>query len=429
MLPTLRIAINPAEYSLLKPGLDLLANRLADARAGRFHYRHPWHRIDFLDSNIYRNRAFDESMAARLIEVRAKLWDLPSSRRIYVNFIDLSILAFALRQLRAADTLLPKEDFHTTVPALAQKLERFRKRTKRGTISAHGKQSYDEAAARWRRFSDWARYNPLYSKVPRRGTPFIKYLWRDNRVRMAELIKVAVKERYDFDLNEVQVNRICQLVIPSLRRGRHELTLNTVLSGSDAAKDFLIAFITKRFELKKGPDAPLTYWEQYFKRAERLGQAMKRQQQADRGVAGSLRTDGTDVSTADKPLASTSEEAKPQLSIRLTDQEIVKAVSLWFAENVHPTFWQDVCEEARHQVIRSPCLYRKHTISKSLRDLIQEVRPIIDSSESRECTNGYIDWLLGWMLALRSDLNCIFNLIGAGYAGAMKSRHSASYTL
>ncbi len=425
MSPTVRITINPAEYSLLKPGLDLLANRLADARAGRFHYRHPWHRIDFLASDIYRNRAFDESMAARVIEVRADLWDLSSSRRIYVNFIDLSILAFALRQLRAADTSLPKEDFHRTVPALAQKLERFRKRTKRGTISAHGKQSYDEAAARWRRFSDWARYNLLYSKAPRRGTPFIKHLWRDKRVRMAELIKVTAKERCDFDPNEVQVNRICQLIIPSLRRGRHELTLNTVLSGSGAAKDFLIAFITKRFELKKGPKAPLTYWENYWARQENFTEATRRPAANYEGSARALHSNHSNIRSSNAPAASDIQpsaiEAQPQPpSILLTDQEIIAMVGRWFTDNVDPGYRQAVCEEARHQVARYPWQYLRPLISKSLRDLIEEARPAIESSQWCDFLNGHVEWLLVWMLALRSDPKFIFEAIGCGYALAMK---------
>jgi hypothetical protein len=59
---------------------------------------------------------------------------------------------------------------------------------------------------RWRRFSNWAQYNLLYSKLPRRGTPFIKQSWRDERGRMEELIRATIKERYDLVLTEADVN-------------------------------------------------------------------------------------------------------------------------------------------------------------------------------------------------------------------------------
>lgn len=39
ILPTVRITINKEEHSVLKPGLDMLANRLAMARQGSFPHR------------------------------------------------------------------------------------------------------------------------------------------------------------------------------------------------------------------------------------------------------------------------------------------------------------------------------------------------------------------------------------------------------
>jgi hypothetical protein len=54
-------------------------------------------------------------------------------------------------------------------------------------------------------------------------------------------------------------------------------------------------------------------------------------------------------------------------------------------------------------------------ISKSLGDLIEEARPTIDSGQSCDYTNGHIDWLLLWMVAVRSDPKFIFQAIGCGY--------------
>lgn len=422
--PTVRITINKGEYDVLKPGLDMIANGLAAASLGSFPHRHPWHRVDLIAADVYQNQAYDQTMADALIQVRTKLCDLTSSRRIRLDFIGLSILAFALRQLPKADPTVSKADSRSIVQLLTQKLERFRKRAKRSTISAHGKLSYDGAAARWRRFSDWTQYHLLYSNIPRRGTPFLKQSWRDKNTRMAELIKTTVNERYDRVLTEAQVNRIRQLVVASLRRGRHELTLNSVLTGSDTAKDFLIAFITKRFDLKKGPKATLTYWENYWARTENLAQAIRRPAAHYQGSAGPLHSNPADIRSSNAPVASgirlSATDAKPQPPILLTDQEIITAVGRWFTDNVDPSHRSFVCEEARHQVIRYPRQYLRPLISKSLRDLIEEARPGIESSQWCDLLNGYVEWLLAWMLFLRSDLTLIFNAIGAGYALATK---------
>jgi hypothetical protein len=424
--PAVRITINKDEYGALEPGLDLLANRLATARLGSFPNRHAWHRIDFLASNVYRDRAYDESTDQKVIEVRAKLLGLSSSRRIYVDFSDAAILAFALRQLRKTDQALSKAVSHDTVQALARKLEKYRKRAKRKAISAIGKQSYDDTATRWRSFSSWMQYNLLWSKVPRRGTPFIKKSWRDKKVRMAELINVTVSERYDRVLTEAQVNRIRDLVIPSLRRGRHELTLNTVLAGSDAAKDFLVAFITKRLSLEKGTNAPRTRWEGYWERAAILAEAAKR---PARNTIPSrpLPSNNKDVSCSSSPvhivIPPPAMEPVSQPSILLTDQQIIIAVCRWFADNIHPSFHREIFEQARSQILSYPSHYVRAMVSTSLVDLIQEARPTIESDQSVEScdyTNGHVEWLLGWMLALRSDVSFIWKAIGCGYGLATR---------
>jgi hypothetical protein len=418
--PTVRITVTPAEYRVLKPGLDMLANGLADAQAGRFPHRHPWHRIDFVASDVYRDQAYDQAIADTIIKVRAKLWDLSCSRRIYVNFIESSILAFSARQLHKTIPAISKMDFRKIVRLLERKLELYRKRTKRKAISAHGKDAYDDAAANWRRFSKWMHYNLLYLKIPRRGTPHIRQSWRDKYAQMAELIKLTISERYDLVLTEAQVNRIRNLVVPSLRRGRHELTLNTVLSGSDVAKDFLIGFITKRIELNKGPGAPLNHWERYWAKTDLFAEAARRRTPNNRGFAGPLPPDHANVSPSSPPIVRCTQphstESKSQSSILLTDQEIIAAVCRWFVDNVEPGFREEIFQQARSQVLAYPWQYVRTSVSRSLGDLIQEGRPTIQSDQSCDYTNGYVEWLLGWMLAVRPDPKFIFGAIGCGYA-------------
>jgi hypothetical protein len=86
-----RLTITPAEYKLLKPGLDVLANGLAGAKAGHFPNRHPWHRIDYVASDVYRDREFAAEMSARIISVRGKVWDLTQSRKIHLDGFELGL--------------------------------------------------------------------------------------------------------------------------------------------------------------------------------------------------------------------------------------------------------------------------------------------------------------------------------------------------
>jgi len=74
--PTQRLTITPEEYKLLRPGLDVMANGLASAKRGMFPDRHPYHRIDYIATDIYRDRAYDDEMEARIMSLRGKLWEL-----------------------------------------------------------------------------------------------------------------------------------------------------------------------------------------------------------------------------------------------------------------------------------------------------------------------------------------------------------------
>jgi hypothetical protein len=70
--PTQRLTITPEEYRLLGPGLDVMANGLASAKLGAFPHRHPYHRIDYVATDIYRG-------------LREKLWELSQSRKIRLD--------------------------------------------------------------------------------------------------------------------------------------------------------------------------------------------------------------------------------------------------------------------------------------------------------------------------------------------------------
>lgn len=145
---------------MLKPGLDLLATRLAAAQLGSFPFRHPWHRIDFVRSSVHRNQAFDQGMADRIIAIRRKLSDITSTRKVRLDVLEIAGVALALRI--SPKTLSPAIDF-TNLTHLASKLEKYRKRAKRAAKVKHEANTVVAGMETWRGFVEWLRYNVLYA--------------------------------------------------------------------------------------------------------------------------------------------------------------------------------------------------------------------------------------------------------------------------
>jgi hypothetical protein len=166
--------------------------RLAGAKAGHFPNRHPWHRIDYVASDVYRDREFAAEMSARIISVRGKVWDLTQSRKIHLDGFELSALALALRLSRAQKLVDTTESISAEIRLLQFKIELYRKRANRSAIARTGRLEYQSAAERWRRFVAWLRYNILYVNMPKRGELRPATLWREQRRQLTELINKAL---------------------------------------------------------------------------------------------------------------------------------------------------------------------------------------------------------------------------------------------
>src|ERR1035437_4677334 len=164
---TVRLTINPVEGLLLTPGLDTLAKGLAGANLELFPHRYPYDRIDPVRAAaIYKERTYNDGMAACVITLRRKLLEHSQSRKFRLDAVDLAVAAFALRQLKAHKPSDTTAVSSAAVKQLQKKIERYRRRAKRAAIRKEGKNSYQETAERWRRFVAWARYNLLYFKLP-----------------------------------------------------------------------------------------------------------------------------------------------------------------------------------------------------------------------------------------------------------------------
>jgi hypothetical protein len=146
-LSKIRLTITPAEYQLIKPGLDVIANGFADIKGGHFPHRHPWHNIDFVASNVYVHRAFDEAMATRVMDVRRKLWNLPQSKKFRFDPFDLAAIAFALRLWKAHKPSSATVAMFAAVKALQARVEILRRRARRAAIAKQDRAVYQEGSA------------------------------------------------------------------------------------------------------------------------------------------------------------------------------------------------------------------------------------------------------------------------------------------
>jgi hypothetical protein len=269
-LPTTRLTITVAEYRLLKQGLDVLACGLAETKLGLYPHRHPWDRIDLVASDVYRERKDDAEMSARIIGVRAKLWDLTRSRKVYVDAFELAALAFALRLVRSRKLVDITLAVSIDMKLLATKIEAYRKRVKRLAIAKIGALEYQSIAGRWRRNVAWLRYNTLYTKLPKNTRPGRAQRWRDQRQQATQAIKTALAESFYEALDDKQMARIVTLLTTTLRRCRRAVGLVDFLLDPHAHSDLLIKFVVKRIELDRLPGAPKPAWQAASDRADKF---------------------------------------------------------------------------------------------------------------------------------------------------------------
>lgn len=260
-LPKQQMTINTAEYFLLKPGLDILVNGLADAKLESFPHCHPYDRIDPVASAVYEDRVYDGEMATRVLTLRSKFLDIPQSRKIRLDSIDIAAASLALRLWKAHKPSGVTEASFPAVELLQQKLERYRLRAKRAAIKKFGKSSYQGTADRRRRFAAWARYHLLCFKLQSCGQPYRSKLWREQRQRLTELFRQVLGERFFECPGDSELTRIVTLGTTSARRGRLGVTLRTLLNAPESYGDTLFQFIDQRIKLKPLPGAPIPFWK------------------------------------------------------------------------------------------------------------------------------------------------------------------------
>jgi hypothetical protein len=415
-LPTQRLTITPAENRLLKPGLDVLANGLAGAKAGHFPHRHL---IDWVTADVYRSQAYDDEMAVRMIRVRRKLWDLNQSRKIRIDAFELSALALASRLSRAQKLVDATQSISTEIRLLQFKIELYRKRAKRSAIASTRRLEYQSAAERWRRFVAWLRYNILYVNVPNRGEPQPATLWREQRRQLSELIKKSLAQRFFETPSDMEMMHIVTLATRSLRRGRHPMSLRELLRAPQAHTDFLARFVEKRIELKRLPGAPVPAWQAVSDRVDRF----KEYQERNRGKIvepSSISPDRIIKEERDREVTTPPKVKTPRRYTHerqfLTSEILVNAMAGWLFQNVTMkfNFTTEVCKQARFQITHGLLdAYRVKTAATSFNGLMKELRPVEFSDDSAILISEIAGWLLGCLLATGQQPRWMYEAFGA----------------
>jgi hypothetical protein len=260
ILAKTRITITPAEYRLLSPGLECLANGLASAKLGSFPHRHPYHGVDFLASAVYEKKAFDLDMAERIVSTRGALHGLKASRKVRFDSFQFAVAAMALRVARKLCQKQSGVYPATEAKVLGAKIERFRKRARREGIGQFGKVAYSGLAFQWTAFVQWVRYNLLHFAPPSRvGYPTMK-LWKQQRTQLEKMIVDSVAERFRGPLTPPQLSRMTLLAKESFRRGRESIGLRVLLESGGVGRELLFGFVEPRVVLAYLPGSVKPPW-------------------------------------------------------------------------------------------------------------------------------------------------------------------------
>jgi hypothetical protein len=412
-LPTKRLTITATEYRLLKPGLDLVGNRLADANLGNFPYRIAWEII-----GVYRDQECDTEMSVRFIRVRSKLWELTTSRKIYVDACELAALALALRLCRSWKLIKVTDAVSTEIKLLYVKIENYRKRALRSAIAKLGRVEYSAIAGRWKRNVAWLRCNCLCIRRPKTGPPRRANRWRDQRLQATQAIKTALAERYYETPSDKHMDRIVTLLTTSLRRCRYRVGLIGVLLAPQEHTDFIVGFVVKRLEPNRLPGAPVPAWQAISDRGDKF-----REHQAT--------TRGKDVLPCDAVSDTTvAEEQRHQVTQplkvktlrpfthhrqNLTEVTLIDAMVVWLFQEVTMNFnlTREICELARYQILHGHLdQYRVEKLAAtSFNGVVQELRPTDEVTDAPDVISAYAGWMLGILLALRQHPGWIYGAI------------------
>lgn len=335
---------------------------------------------------------------------------------------------------------------------LERKLELARRRAQHAAIKQVGKATYDGLAKGWDRFLQWIRYFILYGPQYISSFRLMRkpgsrmHIWKYQRDEMVALAERVIERRSYTKIADDVLRKNVDLAISELRRGRYPgLTVMTVIHEQRLGADFMFDFLSARADLE--PPKPVANWyERALSPVEKFKMSQNRvtttappTSEQNSEPSGPAPSSSVVVQQSSAAALATVSTALPPFAtaIPFTAEDLADAVAKWLRDWIpNRLFWESVIEEARHQVIRRPADFLPpSTSAASLEELIDLCRPkeklpdpSEDAGDAPEELNYLVDWLLGWLAALKSDVvpwsafawqTC--GILRAGFGRAKKS--------
>jgi hypothetical protein len=405
---TSRLAINKAEAAAILPGLEAAVNAIVGALHGCVPRIDP--RIQFPCSavRLYANAQPSETMAGHLMSARNKLKAISGSRKVRLNSFELAACAFALRLVQKE--ALVSEDVLAKVSALADKLEKYRKRAKRAAVKAIGRNAYKEQAESWRRHLQFTHcilcYRPVRSRLksPRLGH-------RDQREQLLRIAKEVAPTA-----DPARLLELVDLARREVRRGRHGTKLRTLLSDEARAKQFMAQFILKR----DGPDVLAPEFQPLDVRQSACGERMKIAMVIDESEESepevSVKPTATEHchASAKAATAGVSSKTPAALSVPVTDpqpvpslKELALLYTKWLVREFDPGDWGSITKQTQLEIWRPYREPKYATAPKTVVSSDAEIRPAYLGSDAFEANNLYAIWGATWLIAKNPNPNTV----------------------
>jgi hypothetical protein len=301
------------------------------------------------------------------------------------NAIEYAALAFALRVARRFNKL-------QTPVSLDEKIERYRKRAKRGTIAAAGHAAYRQAADQWAHSSRWIRFNLLPLPLER-GYRYHKprKIYRQQFQTMFGFAQTVIGERCREPLPEGVVARLTRLIIREIRRRRHpRVTVRELVSDEQRAKEFLFRLIRKKKEDLKLRFEFMSPLEQWAERSERYRSAMIIE---------------SDLTEAPRP------EAQP---LCFPEQDLICRIGLFLKHAVAPRYWDSLLTLASSIARNSSLIPEGRRLCGDLEEVVRKAQPMGTFKPGFDELEYLAAWLVHFLYQCGADHEVCLELLRRG---------------
>ena len=383
-LPTVRLNLNRHERSVLLLGLRFLASALSGPLQGYFTQARLTLATMPLGTALDGTPEFDRELAIVVQSLRIIIETLHSDK-VRLDLAQLTLSEFSVRVARRQDSSMKTP----RTKMILNKLEKYRKRALRKTITRLGDAESVQLKRRCSTFQRWCRLFVLEFRLVRLDHPSGSRLHdRDLNTQLRLLAFEMLRERTSTIVPTKDIARIVKLAVAEIRRDRHPFTLMSLVHNPIDAKDFLFDFFSKR--LKLVPSISVA-------------------RQALKPCA---------AATSDTSHTGDRAPNDTRASHVVSEREVYEAAKLFFLRHVPRDLRAQVKEEAILQVVHYRYVNVKPPSANTVLELINNCRPDRVADSTWEQLNLLVQWLLDWVTSFIKDPFRICNVVEFGFARA-----------